>query len=222
MKERPIIFSGEMVRAILDGRKTMTRRVVKNVCDIVQDWDKNDKSYGPFFEDEYGDSHKTIELYPYGLPGDRLWVRESFWLVDSPYSPDWPQLLYEDEFEKYQDYDWVKGQSDEFWSSRLWEYYIKKQPAYGHKPSIHMPRWASRITLEITDVRVERVQEISIGDAFAEGVMGYERGDGPWEDPFAVPTFRDTWNSINEKRGYGWEVNPWVWVIEFKQIKEES
>ena len=79
MKERPILFKGEMVRAILDLRKTQTRRVIKNAGDIIQDWDKNDPSYGPWFENEYGESIKTTEVCPYGVPGDRLWVRETFW-----------------------------------------------------------------------------------------------------------------------------------------------
>ena len=208
MSERPIIFNGEMVRAILDGRKTMTRRVVKNASVIIQDWDKNDKSYGPFFEDEYGDSHKTVERCPYGQPGDRLWVRETFSLRDDglvfSYRSDYPK----------------KG----FWEDA---------PHYGKdikwKPSIHMPRWASRITLEITDIRVERLQEITQWDCEAEGIIGTTSPspvNGLPYETYSAAGFKESepklaferlWDSA-AKPGFTWDDNPWVWVVEFKQL----
>ena len=232
MKERPILFNGEMIRAILDGRKTMTRRVVKNVCDIVQDWDKNDKSYGPFFEDEYGDSHKTIELCPYGLPGDRLWVRETFGI--SYYFPEGlthkPKISLKKALtndykryikpERYGDLDYIKNQ---FLNWGIQMHFKANDTNVGNikwVPSIHMPRWASRITLEITDVRVERVQEITPKDALSEGTtyeQHYEGLGNPCDETRILNSFIELWDSA-AKPGYKWEDNPWVWVVEFKRV----
>lgn len=173
MKERPILFSGEMVRAILDGRKTQTRRVIKPQGEpyTIEDVD--------------------VLKCPYGIPGDRLWVRETFAdLRGMGFGHKWAYRA-----------DTPEGSE----SDRI-------RIGYGvrWKPSIHMPRWASRITLEITDIRVERVQDITYIDAKAEGVE-YEKG---YTDPREA--FATLWNSINAKRDYGWAMNPWVWIIEFK------
>ena len=174
MKERPIIFSGEMVRAILDGRKTQTRRVIK-----------------PQPLRDYAELRSRC---PHGVPGDRLWVREThgFLAEQVLYRADVPS-----DFEEYK--------KTAFWRVEKW------------RPSIHMPRWASRITLEITGVRVELVQRIGLGDITAEGIQA-DLG------PAAHSTINDSyvrfielWDSINAKRGYGWDTNPWVWVLEFKQ-----
>lgn len=176
MKERPILFSGPMVRAILDGRKTQTRRIVK-------------AKHLPFMENLLGgflDGKWNQRPLPYGQPGDRLWVREA-----------WANTRGDDSLPTYY-------RSDERIEDlqRTW------------KPSIHMPRWASRITLEITGVRVERLQDISDLEARQEGlqpdfygsVMGCKR------------KFIDLWESIN---GPGsWAANPRVWVIEFRRIKD--
>lgn len=172
MSERPILFNGEMVRAILEGRKTQTRRVVKQL-DLIQDTDP------PAFRDAYGDWHPTVSRSPYGQPGDRLWVRETWSLHDTD-NPAYKAGASEGELEYYR-----------------WH------------PSIHMPRKFSRITLEVTGVRVERVQEITPEDAKAEGI----------EHLYAPRNaFANLWNSINAKRGYSWESNPWVWVVDFTRI----
>lgn len=180
--ERPILFRGPMVRAILQGRKTQTRRVVKNL-DLIEDWDMLDgRTVDVGFSDEYGDWHKTADACPYGQPGDRLWVRECFGLH----------------------YGYVYRATN------------KTAPSGGWKPSIHMPRAASRITLEIVSVRVEMVQEITDEDALAEGVTlrGCTRFEG---EP--VLEYKYLWDSINSKRGYGWVCNPLVWVIEFRRVQ---
>ena len=187
MKERPILFNGEMVRAILDGRKTQTRRVVKrnNMFDLQKRSELPDRSL------------VHLEDYcPNGRRGNRLWVRET-WRTDP-----------------------LNGDT---------HYRADHNPKYGPDhdkwiPSIHMPRWASRINLEITDVRVERVQDISEGDAKAEGVevlpeddvfyMNYQNKDKMTIDP--CESFQTLWDSINEKWGRGWQSTPWVWVIDFK------
>ncbi len=168
MSEKPILFSGEMIRAVLDGRKTQTRRVVKP--QPVGLWAAPGKS-----------------RCPYGQPGGRLWVRETFYPERShrgpvSYRATWPR-------------------DDD-------------PPDGGWKPSIFMPRWASRITLEIVSVRVEQVQDISEDDARAEGV---DDGTGQTR-PLHPYWFRALWDSINSKRGYGWEKNPWVWVVAFRRV----
>ena len=184
MKERGIIFTGEMVRAILDGRKTQTRRVVKHIPDLGSPdmWCKKIEIVNQIC----GDFKRYC---PYGQPGDRLWVRETW--------APWPEL-------------WTR--SDIRDQSPL---YRAERPFVGNdvkwRPSNHMPRWASRINLEITDVRVERVQDITDEDALEEGVD---------PDGYIPRTqFEALWNSIYEKRGHGWDKNPWVWVIEFKVVK---
>jgi hypothetical protein len=176
MKERPIIFNGEMVRAILDGRKSQTRRVVR--------W----RAY----------SDESIRVYPhecpYGVPGDRLWVRETFCIESSrevgPYDIRWKATDPTPELEI------GTGEAGAKWS-----------------PSIHMPRWASRITLEIVNVRVERVQEITETGAILEGVDASK-----YEKSYRY-AFTQLWDSINAKRGFGWDANPWVWVLEFKKVE---
>ena len=167
MRERPILFSAPMVRAILAGTKTQTRRVCKGQRELsnVHDF--------------------QIDRCPYGQLGDRLWVRET-WLRHSVNVPN--------------DYLYRADHPDDGTIG----------PAHGGwKPSIHMPRWASRITLEITDVRVERLQDISARDAWAEGIT-----PSPDVDPYHE--YRDLWESIN---GPGsWDANPWVWAVSFKRI----
>lgn len=236
MRDRPILFSGPMVRALLAGTKTQTRRAMKPQ---------------PLGEiDNLGDGETIISLdgmqgnawrCPYGVPGVRLWVRETFRLRadqdDVPPSQDW----------------WKMGV--------MW--YEADGPGQPSgcgggsgklRPSIFMPRWASRITLEITDVRVERVQEISEGDAVAEGLRA-QAGDGGGAGPgykwsgvgyegarpghFHIPgdrrcgchiggpspaqcAYRELWDTVRSgerlKRGEGWASNPWVWAITFKVI----
>jgi len=194
MKERPILFSTEMVQAVLDGRKTQTRRVVKNQ-DMFMVKDIGSVKLRPC---EIKD-HTQIDLKcPYGQVGDKLWVRETWW--GKPAIPEKnPKIIYK---------------ADDPQAPLCW------------RPSIFMPKKYSRITLEITDIRVERVQDITYGDIFREGVnvKNYKEFDGADNQfaqcQFANEKFIELWDSINEKRGYSWNVNPWVWVVCFKVIKE--
>ncbi len=144
---------------------------------------------------------------PYGQPGDRLWVRETWGspdadhpLVDDGHNPEpGDRVVYR--ANKSDNYQW--SNCDTF----VW------------RPSIFMPKWASRILLEVTDVRVERVQEITIDDIEAEGVYRIEDGQDCGRDTFLnTGNFLDLWDSINAKRGFGWNTNPWVWVVEFKRV----
>ncbi|HUU40495.1 MAG TPA: hypothetical protein VMW42_06130 [Desulfatiglandales bacterium] len=198
MKEHPIIFSGPMVRAILDGRKTQTRRVIKPQPEIVDKEPRYRKNTWALWSDKIP-KYKggLIVSCPYGKPGDLLYVKETWRPIASS-----EQLLYR----------------ADIYNVMAWDEFGKWHP------SIHMPRWASRITLEITDVRVERVQEISEENAIAEGVQGNiygeDMGISPRVDSHSVRiNFMDLWDSINLKRGYGWDVNPWVWVLGFKKEK---
>ena len=185
MKERPILFSGPMVRAILDGSKTQTRRVFKTHGHSVVE-EQLDGTRWPFYEDEYGEWHQ--HECPYGVIGDRLWVREAFSNVT--------------ECTHY----------NHLHDKRQWLYKATDETCFPKwKPSIHMPRKASRITLEITGVRVERLQNISETDAISEGVAFMS-------DPVsAKDEFQILWESINGHES--WNANPWVWVIEFKRVE---
>lgn len=194
MKERPIIFTGESVRAILDGRKTMTRRVIKEIA------------ADEFMADNERDNLR--ECCPYGKPGDRLWVRET-WQCGLPAQPSGAGLLPLNRgYKAYQGMKVVyRADSDDYIPPLWW------------RSPLFLPRWASRITLEITELRVEGVQEITEAGAKAEGVVSRIAGQD-WSGP--VKTYRTgfvyVWNEINAKRGYGWDKNPWVWVISFRRV----
>jgi len=196
MKERPIIFSAPMVRAILEGRKTQTRRVFK-IRGVDGRQYQIDSPREEIIEFDDGTFHykSTAGLSgpyqcPYGIPGDRLWVRETF-RYDF-YDPT--RIIYRAEM----------PHSEEELKLLPW------------KPSIHMPRLASRIDLEVTDIRMERLQEISEKDAEAEGVNVSRETDGFAHTKRRILAyFRDLWDSIH---GPGaWEQNPWVWVVEFRR-----
>ena len=201
MKERPILFSGPMVRAILDGRKTQTRRVVN--------WQKVAKQSGCTkgtlaYSDAFsswavfngnGEAHLGLVDCPYGQSGDRLWVRET-----------WCQWDWEDLGTEPQDPITLRFRAD------------GDIPAVKWRPSIFMFRWASRITLEITNVRVERLQDISDADIDAEGcrhAFDAEYGEG-WDTANPLYHWWKRWDKINGKK-YPWSRNPWVWVIEFQR-----
>lgn len=174
--ERPIIFSGEMVRAILEDRKTQTRRVIKPQPNLL---------YGL-----YSDRNEPVcnfKLSPF-VQGMRLWVRESWWIDEDD---DQPIIFY--------------AATDQRSDIPL-------------KPPIFMPRWASRITLEIVNVRVERIHDISNDDVVAEGIPEYTFARGCISDnpPDLRWKFIELWDSINAKRGYGWDTNCFVWVLTFK------
>ena len=241
MKERPILFSGPMVLAILEGRKSQTRRVLKPQPPTGE-WDVgrlHAEEIFPTVIDRNGDEQPGTECFgatcdsgewclrcPYGAPGDLLWVRETW------FSP--PRPL-DDLLGFAADGDHPHGVT------------------YRKRPSIHMPRWASRLTLRITSVHVERLQEISEEDAVAEGCKEYvdrwwqglvrlpdggrsmsEGGadpDGPPPAEYEHPEIQEyrrpakqefcaLWNSINAKRA-SWSSNPWVWVISFERVEQQ-
>jgi hypothetical protein len=211
MTDRPILYAAPMVRATLDNIKTQTRRVVKpSHCGYARDADKCDLL--PQALDAYD---MLAAVSPYGQPGDRLWVRENGW--ERPERT--PKMMREgaDTWAPY--YFDADGLSEQ-------DHADFKQWGFKRRPSIHMPRWASRIKLEIVSVRVERLQDISEADCIAEGI---QRGrDGMWNGaPHAVKgtprafhtaigAYDDLWTQIN---GPGsWTANPWVWVVEFKRV----
>jgi hypothetical protein len=223
MAEKPILFSGEMVRAILEGRKTMTRRVIK-----PQPHHLTGRAGGRYIGDPLTEDGKIIHC-PYGQPGGRLWVRETWrvgaWreddqLIAADYRADgyarreWLHVEDKDYFEKL----WEQSTQDASAALGIQENY-KWEPGASPcrwRPSIFMPRWASRILLEVTVVRVERLQDISEEDAKAEGVTRLAMSKalnipGTW-----IGAFADLWDSINAKCGYGWGANPWVRVVSFK------
>ena len=190
MKERPILFSGEMVRAILDGRKTMTRRVCKYQPSMSV------RKAGPMWSIKGGDAlwdfGNKIVSCPYGQPGDFLWVREA-WMPFTEQGCPVGATIY-----RATDHPEPDGDSPLRWN-----------------PSIFMPKSASRITLEITAVRVERVQDISDDDALLEGCPSGNQKEGMFTSRFY---FRGLWDSLNAKRGYGWNSNCWIWAITFKRL----
>lgn len=196
MKERGIIFNGDMVRAILDGRKTQTRRQVKaSTADMLD------------LQEKYPHKKYNIDCL-LGVVGDRLYVREAFATLSyDGYEPEKPSLTGSCQEVRYRATDRLAGLDAE-------------TRGYSWRPSIHMPHWASRILLEITDVRVERLNDISEADALAEGFASTTQLTALGDDYtglYASDRFADTWSAI-----YGaesWNANPWVWVIEFKQIK---
>mgnify|MGYP003440424383 FL=1 len=222
MTDRPILFSGPMVRALLDGSKTQTRRVVKqqppqNTVAIGRWQDPGPRPAwwaflrdGPVDHDHpFGGAeiHGEFWLSPYGDAGDRLWVRETF-VQGWPLGDDGCVDQYDaDGKEKPMKTFYRATSPDLNWCDGGDDCPIKTP----WKPSIHMPRWSSRITLEITGVRVERLQDISRGDAMAEGCPFPNMAQG--DDPRAW--YAQLWNSIN---GPGsWDANPWVWVVEFRR-----
>lgn len=206
MKERPILFSGEMVRAILNGRKCQTRRVIKGVKPVYTFAGMHPQTTIAWFDDG-GGKRVAWPKCPYGRPGDKLWVREACYLPGSGYFDDAGEWRPE----RFTDINLVKYAATDEPVNRGWT----NEP-YRHclvkKPSIFMPRWASRITLEVTAVRVERVQDINHNDAQAEGLPCYHDNH-----ECALDHFKELWNEVNGKRGHLWADNPWVWVVEFRQ-----
>lgn len=225
MKERPILFNSEMVRAVLDGRKTQTRRVTKFTPETPlrepfcsADDDMHWTDWFPSRTD--GTDHRRGYRCPFGVVGDRLWVRETHAYVfrgsrnPGPYSGEEMGVFCEttDSDTFHVEYAATVPEVD-------WE--------HGFRPSIHMPRWASRITLEITNVRVERVQEISEEDAKAEGAqpmsedgaLGWGQYDGTHPSCYNFRWgFKRIWNDAYGERD-SWGLNPWVWAITFKVLK---
>lgn len=222
MKHRPIIMSAESVRAILDDRKTQTRRVVKPQPGIFMSVNDPVVNKDGFVEwkDAQGVLRKGGKRCPYGAVGDRLWCKEVWALCYGRTSERGVECSVEYAAggpAKDIWFDWRP--SDRHGSAPPKPIrYIDK----GKRSPLFMPRWASRLTLEITDVRVERVQEISEDDARAEGlyfdVLGwYVPGVPATGARTAGEAFAQLWNRINAKRGYPWESNLWVWAITFKR-----
>ncbi|MEX5730762.1 hypothetical protein [Providencia hangzhouensis] len=203
MKERGIIFNSEMVRAILDGRKTQTRRIINPQPELTQKSGFKWKGglFGAGSDDRETNRNFAHKNCPLGKIGDRLWVRETFngfWLDD-----DVIQEIKEGISSASELCDYKADYPDD------------SKPFEGWTPSSQMPRWASRITLEITDVRVEQLQEASDDDFKAEGYpLERELTDGSTD---AFCWFRHLWDSVS-KPDCNFESNPWVWVIEFKRV----
>jgi hypothetical protein len=200
-KERPILFSGPMVRAILEGRKTQTRRIVKKEPPTVI---SNIRTPG----EKVIVPEWWFSYCPYGQPGDRLWVRETSKATATEEGFDCIHYAADDFCRE------ITNDEIERW--RKMRGYRKGNGSWVN--SIHMPRWASRITLEITGVRVDRLQDISEADAAAEGIRFDSDLMGPWEGhATAREAFRSLWGSINGQES--WVTNPWVWVVEFKRLE---
>lgn len=220
MRECPILFSGPMVRAILDGRKTQTRRMVKPQPPAGCRYEINGAYSHALCLSGEGAAMLCVPPTPrstdhrlpcpYGAPGDRLWVRETW--------APWGDHIEE------------RGEADALADAKRgmpWACIVYGADANGGsvnvkrwRPSIHMPRWASRLLLEVTDVRVERLQATTEADARAEGIdletLGsiYRLADGT---PVARDAFGDLWDEINGKRA-AWATNPWVWVVSFRRV----
>lgn len=204
VREHPILFSGEMVRAILEGRKTQTRRVLRR--QPAGAWAAPGKTACPF-----------------GQPGDRLWVRETFGIGGARFID--PCLNYRADVGHLGQRPIHRVGPDRW---RVWD--GMEVPAAellavrdGWRPSIHMPRWASRLTLELTEIRVERVQEINPWDVREEigwsdptGEAASHLGEEELGRRLLVERFRPLWDALNAKRGYSWESNPWVWCLSFR------
>lgn len=225
VKERPILFSGPMVRALLDGGKTQTRRIVKNVPSWdhfgrdIMDWSLSGIHQGDFdemvgsdrwFQTDVDDHSRDEIRCPYGAVGDCLWVKETWrpttslhpWDLDVTYRADGAHRTIKDG--EFGDREWT----------------MPKAAATGNVSPLFMPRWAARLVLEITDVRVERLNDCSEADAMAEGT----------QEPSLVPiigacwserdAYAKLWEHIN---GTGsWAANPWVWVVSFRVLDQEA
>lgn len=229
VNEKPILFSGPMVRAILDGRKTQTRRIVSpqfstlwgQGCPNQHGFSVMQPAQAKNWRDAYA-VHTDIEdstgawtwlFCPFGKKGDRLWVRETY-TPDPPQDGTWDFYSYTDGVlynleaipERFRNpANVIYRASWDNPETMLW------------RPSIFMPRWASRIALEITGIRVERLQQITEESAKAEGCT--QDADFSREYPYSyVDQFHRLWNEINGKRA-DWDSNPWVWVVEFKRCE---
>lgn len=220
--ERPIIMNGKGVKAILDGRKTQTRRPIKPqpsgwLTSGREPWNINGDRWGFARKMTVGgvrSAHidNTI-MCPFGQPGALLWVRETF-AVHAHNDRIPPKGLANVALREYRDGQKLGSHvRHRTWHRGRW------------RPSIHMPKWAARLWLRVTDVRVERLQDISVDDVESEGYdtyccSGFDNGlptCGCEGRPFMGSEFPNDWDSIYAKRGFGWDANPWVWVIEFER-----
>lgn len=196
MSVKPILFSGPMVQEILNRGKNQTRRVVKPQPIVAS-------SLVQQFNEKARDIHYVGGQYlgecPYGRPGDLLWVRET-WQAQNQAGQWWHEVAREE-----------RDQHNWAWANPVVPAYEAAPPRW--LPSIHMPKAACRIVLRIDEVRVERLQDITLADAIMEGYsIGDILDDGPLG---ALDWFESLWNELNYARGYGWDINPWVWVVKF-------
>lgn len=235
MAERPILFSSSMVRAILAGTKTQTRRMIRGRVDdhpmmpgaLVLTMGKRQF----WLNSQVDHPNHAISGCPFGAPGDRLWVRETFY-CDHAFKGDVHNTIHTGDAERDR-----RAAEDEWAESTIYRAHgephqqgFEDTDGFKWVPSIHMPRWASRITLEITEVRVERLQDITEEDARAEGVepcdsfgadqpiaadhQSWTHGSHPHVLEFAI-----AWDTLYADQGFGWKANPWVWVISFKRVQ---
>ena len=246
MMERPILFSGPMVRALLDGRKTQTRRVIKGVPSWdhygrdIMDWGLSgihQDTYDPHnpiegtdrwhldVQTDVDDHSRRVIRCPYGAPGDRLWVRETWHYINHQNGPRGLEVCvgYPADGDDLPNRPSHLVPDPERWADKVdaWPYKHRRWPA------IHMPRWASRITLQITDVRVERLNDISRADAIAEGlrlssaeIEEFWRWPPPLDAPHWLSppaAYRWIWEHINGEGS--WALNPWVWVVSFEVVR---
>lgn len=223
LKERPILFNTEMVNAVLEGRKTQTRRAVKKIGNdhpwevlksYVAKWLNPNKCDAWFLKHTIAENPNAdtfLVKCPYGKVGDRLWVRETFAEIHFQKNND--------------DLEFPTPEISILYKANSSDVDKKEKLGAKWKPSIFMPRWASRIKLEITNIRVERLNDISEDDARCEGVESIKGGfyknyfdSKQWGglQVSARASFASLWNAIN---GLGsWKENPWVWVVEFKRV----
>jgi hypothetical protein len=223
MKERPVLFNGEMVRALLDGRKTETRRPIKPQPIMMdsgvwypsnQPGDTRNRTGLHYANEEHMRRGMPVDFSPWGQPGDKLWVRETFVLENTDDVPDGvPHQIEPGE-----------------WGTEIYPHYRATEPEphivpegledpYDDRtrwsPAVFMPRWACRIVLEITSVKVERLQEMGENEAIAEGAT-----PGAIEHHLSV--FAREWDALYAKRGLGWNDNPWIWVVAFRHLSSPT
>ena len=190
MKEIPILFSTPMVQAILAGNKTMTRRVIKPQPPAGKYGGVNIYNQHIIYpdDDSFYDAKYGLYKCPYGQPGDKLWVQETF----------------RESFKH---------------AATQWEYRVDTpretdaQTPFNWSHSIHMPKSAARIWLEVVSVRVERLQDITYDDCLREGMWDFGT------DVDTLAAFQELWQNLNAKRGFGWDINSWVWVVSFKRLE---
>ena len=228
MKETGIIMSGDHPQKVLDGTKTMTRRIygLGKINKNPDDWnvfhcvDHGRPPFWRFVGKEKSNDRPIIDINcPYGQVGDRLWVRETHYR--------WGKWI-KNGFSKTGKQKWTFNSPDrevcytDEPPTHIFPNKARNTVGWFKRPSIFMPRWASRITLEITEVRVERVQKITEEDAKAEGTSLFIPSNPYKEYHNHQTSFCYLWDSLNAKRGYGWEVNPWVWVVSFRRFDGQT
>lgn len=226
-KERPILFSAPMVQALLAGRKTQTRRIAKLPFDFdvtKGDWypdlyrGKQPHTQWTFWERKDGrDTGRSVLPYftcPYGVPGDRLWVRETWMTVDTTGSYGDLDAI-DIAYRATDGREWGQGRTTHFMTEEKAAPYSGANFSDRWRPSIHMPRWASRLNLVITNVRLERLHDISDADAWAEGVEVAPGSTTRYQGE-GRELFFDLWRTINGEASL--DANPWVWVVEFKVV----